>query len=670
MRSRRCSRSPGVGLLRDLPAPQRIVGACLIALPYLAAAYLVQGAFKEPLMALLLIAWTVGLAELIGLRDGERDPSRSASARGALPLVVIVAGVVFAYSLPGLLWIAATGGAVVLARLLLTDPRPRLPEDWPRRFAPYALGGLAVAAVLAAIEWDRITSFTRLEALSPDRFGSQLGNLAQSLNPFEALGVWPASEFDATATSAGLPAVVFYLGAALALAAFGYGIAAAVRARRFALPAAAVAALLVWALLALAGSPYVAAKALAIAAPLVIAVSLRGTLAGRGPVLALGVALVLAGALSTFLVLRAAPVGPDDHSAQLESIRDEVAGEDVLFLGRDDFIGWELRGSGEITGVVTNFYDVEDAKPRFKKGRNGGEKFDVDVLFPRQLDRFPYVLATRGGPVSQVPPRFEVAAETEDYVLYERAGSTGRRTTLDEGTAPGRVLDCPDGVENAGDDGVAVVWDPPPVIGEAGDWTPDDAPADGSPSTATIELPAAGEWLISLEYDSRRPLAVSSPDLGLETTVAANLDFRGETPTFPVGEVSVDGPTKATVTRRAGGAQPARAPAAGPERGSPPLADRDPGGPRRDPPRPARRSVRRVRRLVPGRMSVERFDVAIVGAGLAGLTAARELRRRGRERRRARSAGSRRRAHAEPRLRRRDRRRARRPVGRARPRTG
>jgi hypothetical protein len=41
---------------------------------------------------------------------------------------------------------------------------------------------------------------------------------------------------------------------------------------------------------------------------------------------------------------------------------------------------------------------------------------------------------------------------------------------------------------------------------------------------------------------------VTAPALGLDETVAANLDFRGETPTFPVGEVTVDGPAKAEVT--------------------------------------------------------------------------------------------------------------------------
>ena len=67
---------------------------------------------------------------------------------------------------------------------------------------------------------------------------------------------------------------------------------------------------------------------------------------GRGPLLALGLALLAGGALSSFLILRSAPVGPTAHADQLEEIRAEVQGEDVLFLGRDDFIGWELARLG------------------------------------------------------------------------------------------------------------------------------------------------------------------------------------------------------------------------------------------------------------------------------------------------------------------------------------
>ncbi len=551
----------GLGLLGRMSRLRLIIGASLVALPYLGAAYLSQGAFKEPLQAMLLIGFALSLASLVGLRtpltgleDGDVDPivhSTAHPVRRVLPLAILAAASVFNYSLPGLLWVGAVGAAVLLARYALVKPRPELPENWLRKSLPYLLGLLIVVAVATAGEWSRIASFSRLSALNPDRFGSDLGNLSQALSPLEALGIWPSGEFDATATSAGLPAPLFYFGAAIALAALALGLIRERRERDWTLPALLVAMGGVWVLAALFSSPYIAAKALAIVSPVAIAIALRGTLGARGgPALALGIVLVLGAAGSSFLVLRQAAVGPDDHSSQLAQIRPLVEDEPVLFLGRDDFIGWELAGSDEITGIVTNFYDVEDARPRFKKGEGGGEKFDVDAVFPATLDSFRYILATTGGPVSSVPPRFVEVRRTADYVLYERTGSTGKRRTLDEGTSPGAILDCgsPEGRAIADGQGTAIVWNTPPVIAEADGWSPDDSPADGSPSSQDLGIPEAGRWLISLEYDSRRPLRVSAPELGLDQTIAANLDFRGETPTFPVGEIEVDEPTNATVT--------------------------------------------------------------------------------------------------------------------------
>lgn len=545
-----------IGLLGKMGRLRLIAGAPLVALTYLGAAYLTQGAFKEPLQAMLLIGFALSLAALIGMRTPldetvEPVPARPVHPiRRVLPAAVIAAASVFNYSLPGLLWIGAVGVVVVAARWFLVKPRPELPENWLRKLAPYLLGLLLVVAVATAGEWSRIADFSRLSALNPDRFGSDLGNLAQALSPLEAFGIWPAGEFDATPTSAGAPAIAFYLGALIGLAALVLGLLRERRERDWVLPALLVAMAGVYALAAAFSSPYIAAKALAILAPVVMAIALRGTLAGRGAALALGIVLLVAAAGSSFLVIRNAPVGPDSHASQLESFQSLVEDEPVLFLGRDDFIGWELRGSGEITGIVTNFYDVEDARPRFKKGEGGGEKFDVDAVFPATLDSFRYVLATTGGPASGVPPRFREVKRTQDYVLYENTGRTGKRRTLDEGTAPGAVLDCtdPDQRTVATGKGTALVWNTKPVIAEPDGWKPTDTASDGAPATIGLEIPEAGRWLISLEYDSRRPLIVTSPDLGLDATVEANLDFRGETPTFPVAEVRVDDPVDAEVT--------------------------------------------------------------------------------------------------------------------------
>ncbi len=545
-----------IGLLGRMSRLRLVVGASLVALTYLGAAYLTQGAFKEPLQAMLLIGFALSLAALIDMRTPLDETAATAPAgpvhafRRVLPVAVIAAASVFNYSLPGLLWIGAVGVVLVAARWLLVKPRPELPEDWLRRLAPYLLGLLLVVAVATAGEWSRIADFSRLSALNPDRFGSDLGNLAQALSPLEALGVWPAGEFDATPTSAGAPAIAFYVGALIGFVALVLGLIRERRERSWVLPALLVAMAGVYILAAIFSSPYIAAKALAILAPVVMAIALRGTLAERGPALALGAVLILAAAGSSFLVIRNAPVGPDSHASQLETFQALVEGEPVLFLGRDDFIGWELRGSGEVTGIVTNFYDVEDARPRFKKGEGGGEKFDVDAVFPATLDSFRYILATTGGPASGVPPRFREVKRTPDYVLYENTGRTGRRRTLDEGTAPGVVLDCTDPEQRAiaRGRGTALVWNTKPVLAGPDGWTPSDTATDGAPATMKIEIPEAGRWLISLEYDSRRPLDITSPALGLDTTTTANLDFRGETPTFPVAEVRVDEPVDAEVT--------------------------------------------------------------------------------------------------------------------------
>ncbi|MBA2523442.1 MAG: hypothetical protein H0V25_08940, partial [Solirubrobacterales bacterium] len=252
----------GLGMLEGLPRYRRILGACLIALSYLGVSYLAQGAFKEPVLSLLVIGFALCLARLIGLERGrEAEPDGTASLRVSplllgLPLGVLAAAVVFTYSLPGLLWLGAVGAALVLARVLLLEPRPKLPPNWPRKAAPYAIGAVAVVALATVQEWSRIADFSRVSALNPERFGSQLGNLRGSLSPLEVLGIWPSGDFRVTAGDGGLPALVFYAGAALAAAALLLGLSSAWRQRQLTLAAAAVAVGAVWGLLALIGSPY------------------------------------------------------------------------------------------------------------------------------------------------------------------------------------------------------------------------------------------------------------------------------------------------------------------------------------------------------------------------------------------------------------------------------
>ena len=58
-----------------LPAGRRVVAASLAGLPYLAASFLAQSAFKETAMALLVLAFAVALGELGAAAARRRSPA-------------------------------------------------------------------------------------------------------------------------------------------------------------------------------------------------------------------------------------------------------------------------------------------------------------------------------------------------------------------------------------------------------------------------------------------------------------------------------------------------------------------------------------------------------------------------------------------------------------------
>ncbi|MGI8727053.1 MAG: hypothetical protein ACR2K6_05165, partial [Solirubrobacterales bacterium] len=205
-----------LSVLGHLSRPRRALGAIMVAIAYLGVSFVVSGAFKEPLMSLILLAFALLLARLLAEAfDPAVKARRVHPLRGILPLAVLAAAAVFNYSLPGLLWIGAVVATVIATRWLAVRPRPQLPVDWRRRLAPYLLGGLAILVVATAQEWSRIADFARLDALNPDRFGSDLGNLKGPLNPLEAFGIWPTGDYRTSASQAGGPALVFFAGAAL-----------------------------------------------------------------------------------------------------------------------------------------------------------------------------------------------------------------------------------------------------------------------------------------------------------------------------------------------------------------------------------------------------------------------------------------------------------------------
>jgi hypothetical protein len=522
-----------VEALRDLRPLPRILAAALVALPYLAAAYLAQGAFKEPIEALFLLAFAILL------------PSSTTVRRG-LPLAVIAAGAVYAYSFPGLFWLLGAA-AIYISVALIRGARP-VPLRGTRPATPWA--GAVVAGVLVLLiapELGRIVDFTDFRAFSNSTISSGLGNLRHQLSPLEALGIWPASDFRLSASAATVPAPAFYLGALVAAVALATGLPSWIRRHGEALPAALAAAIVIY-LGALAfGTVYTSAKALAIAAPLITLISLGGLLGrersqhdpqpeGGKPLWRPGLALALAAgiALSSFLVLRQAPVAPQDHANQLAELRPMVQGRKVLFLGRDNFIAYELRGSRPFT-AVRNYYNLNYVRPNLRL-KDVFQKFDFDSVTPTTLGRFPFVITTRAAYASGPPPAFEPLRETSDFVLWKRAGPVGERRTLDEGDRPGAPLDCSSshGRRLSRGGGRATAFTAPPVIG--GTWSPSPTVESGSVTSQVLTL-SRGHWRISIQYDSTRALRIRAP--GMDATLPGNLDYRGSVPFHAAGELTV-----------------------------------------------------------------------------------------------------------------------------------
>ena len=233
-----------LAMLRGLRPSLRVPSAALVALCYLAAAYLAQGAFKEPLMALLLLGLVAWLEAWPG------------GVRAVVPVAVIAGGVVFAYSLPGLLWVAAVLAAVALARYLHLRASSVAAGGLAQTFGPLGRGARRRGR---RDRGDRVGP--DLEVHPPRR--AQPGPLRLPARQPRAVAEPARGARDLAGQRVrrhldarrACPPLAFYLGAAVALAAFAAGLWVALRERRLALPAAALAALAVWVFLALVGEP-------------------------------------------------------------------------------------------------------------------------------------------------------------------------------------------------------------------------------------------------------------------------------------------------------------------------------------------------------------------------------------------------------------------------------
>jgi len=505
----------------------QLLMATVVGMPFLVAAYYGEGAFKEVLQAQFVLAVALWL----------EHPVPAAGRLRWVPLVLLVAGAVSVYSVAGLPWPVAFLGLWLVARAAA-----RIYHDGARIVAAeirrHILGVAVAVVVLLVVLVPQLQQMKNFLTFKIAR--GNLGNLAGPLSGWEAFGVWNTPDFRFGAN----PAFSGGMWTAAVLVLVIYGVVWSLQQRRWMLPAAVGVSSLIWAFSAHTQSPYVAAKALVILSPLLLAVAAL-PLAERRRHMPAGwwaIAPILALVLwarvsdSSARALRISPVGPTSHLVELRALREELHGKPTLFLGNDDFIAWELAGV-PLAAPVIGFQVLPIPH---QKGWIYGMPLDIDSVDVSTINASDWVITTRDAAQSALPPQLHLVRTTPDFQLWRRTGVIAPRQILNEGPNPGATLNCRTrfGRTLVRKGGTAAVRKPPVVFPVSGVVPP------GWTRTVRLSL-SPGAWDLETPYGSSRRVTVSGPG-GVLRQLPANLDRPG--PRWPIGRVVV--PPSGSVTLR------------------------------------------------------------------------------------------------------------------------
>jgi hypothetical protein len=288
----------------------RAVVAAVAAQPALLYGYSLWGGVKEVLAAALIVLLAALVPPLLEARVGIRSVFLAAGTSAAL---------IGSLSVGGAIWLLPILLPVLVVAALRV--RRRLTRAQVVRIA--TIGALAV--VLAVPSLVLASGFLHETSLTAK---DERGVLVHPLSVLQVLGVWPNGDLRFWPSN---KAATFVL-IALVVAAALVGLAYAVRRRAFGLPIYVGAAVLACAVIVVAGSPWVGAKALATASPAFLAaamacVALFFREGRRVEAIVLG-AVIAGGVLwSNALAYRSVWLAPRDQLAELQTIESRFAGE-------------------------------------------------------------------------------------------------------------------------------------------------------------------------------------------------------------------------------------------------------------------------------------------------------------------------------------------------------
>jgi hypothetical protein len=504
--------------------PVRALVAGAAAQPALLYGFAGWGGVKE-LAAAALIAAAAALAVL------GRPPYGIAAL---LPLAVASAAVLDTLSLAGAIWLLPPAVAVGIAL-----------RRWPAVLAAGVLAGAALAAP-AFVTATKFLRGSNRDVLSNE---SELGNLLEPLRPLQMAGVWPSGDFRVDPEAAAATSLLVATVAVAALA----GIALAVRARAAGLLVALASAGLGALVFALVGAPWLAAKAYAMGAPIVLLAALCGsaTLAANGLALTgraaraslvagtlTGAAIVVGVVWSNALAFHDVNLAPRAQLAELEEIGERFAGQGPALMTEYQPYGvrhflrkLDPEGASELR-----------RRPVFL--RNGGvaakaEYVDVDDIRLDDLLVYRTLVLRRSPTLSRPPTPYRRVHRGGWYEVWQRADAPDVSDHLPLGTplTPSGVASCADVRALVGRGSLVAPPRAPNVVASldtrplpAG-WVPlgggSVLPAASGTLTVPVEVRRAGRYRVWVGGSVRGTLraAVDGVEVG---TVSSQLQHAGQ----------------------------------------------------------------------------------------------------------------------------------------------
>jgi hypothetical protein len=394
-----------------------------------------------------------------------------------------------------------------------------------KRFLGLA-GAFALAATVLSIpalsSGDTFVERNVGRANSGLRAGADLGNLIEPLNPLQLFGIWPTGDFRYDPGELELT----YLLIAVALVAGLAGLVSAVRARQSGLPVYVLGSVLAAAATAIVASPWVDAKAFAIASPALLLAASSGVAIfferGRRVEAVVAGAAIVGGVLwSNVLAYHEVWLAPYDRLAELETIGERI-----------DAQGPTLMTEYEPYGVrhFLRAADPEGAAELRRRPvslRDGGvldkgEFADIDRFDLAALLEYRTLVLRRSPLASRPPSAFRIVWEGHYYEIWQRAEPAPRiieHVPLGEGGGPAATPSCAEVLRlarRAGPAGrLAAVLRSRPVIVELAQGG--RIFLDGSLAIVqTVDLPVGGlygAWVGS-EFRGRVGLSVDEQGIG------------------------------------------------------------------------------------------------------------------------------------------------------------